>query len=376
MASITPFKAVRATKDKVALVSYKNTHTTAISLEQQFQAEHNRYLEFKEKNFLIQDQKPTLYIYKRISATNEYCGIIGGTSVKDYTNNIIKKHENTIEKREVLFKQYFQKTGFSAEPVLIAYPDNQTVSSIVEKYQKNQTEYEFTSPDNNTHLVWLIDDENDIKAIQSAFNSIDNLYIADGHHRCASSALLAEKEEENKAYNFILSYLVPESHLKISEFNRFVTDLNGLTKDEFLTKLNSTFRIKNYGQKYYHPTQKHEFSMYLEGEFYALHLRKSAYEFTNSLSKLDAEILNKTVLNSVLGITDIRNDNRIAYDADNKDRWSLKNKVDSGKYKVSFGMLPVNIEEMKQIANDGFKMPPKSTYIQPKVRNALTVYEF
>lgn len=409
MATIKPFKAVRATRDKVALVSckdpdvysekklkakldfnpftflhvlnavYKYADKTEVSLEQQFQLVQNRYLEFKEKKILTQDEKASFYIYKKITSTNEYCGIIAGTSVEDYENNIIKKHEDTIEKRENLFEDYLQKTGFNADPVLITYPDNSAIDSIIKKHLKERAEYEFTSLDKNTHLVWLINDEEDIKAIQSAFKDINAMYIADGHHRCASSALLAKKTTDNNPnhpYNFILSYLIPESNLKISEFNRFVTDLNGLSKDEFLMKLDSVFIIKNRGQKYYYPQEKNYFSMYLDNEFYSLQLRKSAYTFTDALSNLDAEILNRTVLNSILGITDIRNDERIAYSANRQDSLSLKNKVDKGKFKVSFGMLPVSIEEMKLIADEGLKMPPKSTFIEPKLRSALTVYEF
>lgn len=406
MATIKPFKAVRATRDKVALVSckdpdvysekklkakldfnpftflhvlnavYKYADKTEVSLEQQFQLVHNRYLEFKEKKILTQDSKPSFYVYKKITSTNEYCGIIAGISVEDYENNIIKKHEDTIEKRENLFEDYLRKTGFNADPVLITYPDNTAINKIIKKHQKGRAEYEFTSLDKNTHLVWLINDKEDIKSIQMAFKNINALYIADGHHRCASSALLAKKDANNNSYNFILSYLIPESNLNISEFSRFVTDLNGLSKDEFLMKLDGVFIIKNKGQQYYHPSKKNHFSMYLEGEFYSLQLRKSVYTFTDILSNLDAEILNKTVLNPILGITDIRNDERIAYSANKKDSLSLKNKVDSGKYKVSFGMLPVSIEEMKQIADEGLKMPPKSTYIEPKLRSALTIYEF
>lgn len=408
MATIKPFKAVRATRDKVALVSckeptvysekklkskldfnpftflhvlyavYKYANKKEVTLEQQFQLVHNRYLEFKEKNILTQDSKPAFYIYKKITPTDEYCGIIAGTSTEDYENNIIKRHEYTIEKREVLFEDYLRKTGFNADPVLLTYADNTTIDKIIKKHQKKRAEYEFTSLDKNTHLVWIINDVDDIKAIQFAFKTINALYIADGHHRCASSALLAKKEKnKNQSYNFILSCLIPESNLKISEFNRFVTDLNGLSKDEFLIKLDSFFIIKNKGQEYCHPQEKNNFSMYLEGTFYSLQLRKSAYKFTDSLSKLDAEILNRIVLNPILGIKDIRNDTRISYAASKKeDGLSLKKKVDSGKFRVAFGMLPVSIDELKELADEGLKMPPKSTYIEPKIRSALTIYEF
>lgn len=413
MAKIKPFKAVRATRDKVALVSckdpdvyseeklkaklnfnpytflhimhavYKYAEKENVPLQQQFQLVRNRYLEFKEDGILTQDEVPAFYIYKKITPTNEYCGIIAGASVEDYEKNIIKKHEATLEKREILFEDFLNKTGFNAEPVLLTYPDNNLVDAIVKKYVEQRAEYEFTSLDKNTHLVWLINNTNDIAEIQKAFASINKIYIADGHHRSASSLLLAKNKAKENAthtgkeeYNFFISYFIPESNLEISEFNRFVTDLNGLTKDEFLMQLDGIFKIQNKGKEYYHPKEKHHFSMYLEGEFYSLSLRKSIYTFTDNLSKLDAEILNRTVLNPILGIKDIRNDVRIWYSDNKKDGLSLKNKVDSGKFAVSFGMLPVSIEELKTIADANLTMPPKSTYIEPKLRSALTVYEW
>ena len=413
MAIIKPFKAVRATRDKVALIScksveiytdaklkaklnfnpftflqvvhavYKYADKDDISQEQRFKLVKNRYLEFKENKYLTKDKNPAFYIYKKITPTDTYCGIIAGTSVKDYENNVIKRHEDTIEKREHLFENYLHKTGFNAEPVLLTYPDNDVVNSIINKHQKERPEYEFSTTDKNTHLLWLISNEDEVKQITKAFTKIDSLYIADGHHRSASSALLAKnKTKENlnstgeENYNFFMSYLIPESNLKITEFNRFIKDLNGLTKDEFLITLDSVFRIENRGQEYYYPSKKHHFSMYLDGEFYSLYLRKSVYEFTNGLSKLDVEVLYRTILNPILGIKDIRNNDRIYYSANIKDTLLIKNKVDNGEFKVSFGMLPITIDEMKKIADEGLKMPPKSTYIQPKLRSALTIYEF
>ncbi|MBS9774193.1 MAG: DUF1015 domain-containing protein [Tenacibaculum sp.] len=404
MAIVKPFKAVRTTKDKVALVSYKESRLYSktiiqeklkynpftflhvlntinnknVSLEKQFELIRNRYLEFKENKILIQDNEPYFYIYKKITPTSEYCGIIAGTSVKDYENNIIKKHEDTIKKQEVLFEDYLRNTGFNSDPVLITYPDDKLINSVIQKHQKEQPEYEFTSADKSTHLVWIIKDIDEIKSIQLAFKNIKSLYIADGHHRCASITSLAKKMKgkDNNSYDFILSCLIPESNLKFSEFNRFVRDLNGLSKNEFLTKLNEVFTVKNYGQEYFKPLKKHQFSMYLNGEFYSLSLKEEKYTFSDSLSKLDTEILNRTILSPILGIKNIRNDSRIAYFSNKKNNLSLKNKVDNGKFKISFGMMPVDINEMKKIADEGLKMPPKSTYIEPKLRSALTIYEF
>ena len=411
MAIIRPFKAVRPSRDKVALVSSKSyeaytsaelnakldfnpftflhiinsgyTHHQKISKEQRFQLVRNRYSEFKENKIFIQDKIPALYIYERIDSEFSFCGIIGATSTEDYLNDVIKKHEGTISKREILFENYLKVTGFNAEPVLLTFKDDDTLAEIINEQKKNRPEYEFSTTDKRLHKLWLVSDKNSIKKITQAFQKIDALYIADGHHRSASSALLAKGlSSENKNhtgkedYNFFMSYLIPESHLQISEFNRFVKDLNGLSVDEFLLKLEAVFRIENRNQHVYVSSKKHHFSMYLNGEFYALYLRKDAYNFTDALSKLDAEILYRTILHPILGIKDLTNNNRIGYAHTKKDNLSIKTLVDKGLYKIGFGLIPITINEIKEIADANLKMPPKTTYIQPKLRSGLTMYEF
>ena len=412
MAIVKPFKAVRATRDKVALVSTKSReiytpemlnaklafnpytflhvinpgykyHQQDVSGDLRFKLVHNRYLEFKEDNFFVQDETPAFYIYQKITATNSFCGIISATSVADYDNNVIKKHEGTLQERELLFENYLKNTGFNAEPVLLTYPDNDTITVIIKKYQDTRAEFEFSTSDKDMHLLWVVNDKNDIEAIMSAFKEIPTLYIADGHHRSTSSCLLAQRLAKenpshtgNEDYNFFMSYLLPESQLSIYEFNRFIKDLNGFTPDEFLIELDTYFRIENRGQDLYKPSKKHHFSMYLNGEFYSLYLRKTVYEFTDHLSKLDAEILYQTILKPILGIEDIRNDSKITYSQNKSDSLELKTKVDTGAFKVSFGMLPTSIEELKNIVDTGQLMPPKTTYIEPKLRSALTIYEF
>ncbi|MGB0880420.1 MAG: DUF1015 domain-containing protein [Polaribacter sp.] len=411
MAIVKPFKAVRPSRDKVALVSSKsyeaytaeelgakldfNPYTflhiinpgykyqQEVSGEQRFKLVHNRYLEFKENTIFIQDNAPAFYIYERIDTDFSFCGIIAATSVEDYLNNKIKKHEGTICKREILFEKYLKITGFNAEPVLLTFKDDETLKNIIHTEKQKRPEYEFSTTDKRLHKLWLVSDDDIIQKITVAFQKIDALYIADGHHRSASSALLAKDlSEENKNhtgkedYNFFMSYLIPESHLQISEFNRFVKDLNGLSIDEFLLKLDNSFRIENRGQQLYVPSKKHHFSMYLNGEFYSLYLRKDIYNFTDALSKLDAEILFRTILNPILGIEDLTNNNRIGYSHNKKDIISIKTKVDEGLYKVGFGLMPISVEDIKEIANENLKMPPKTTYIQPKLRSGLTMYEF
>jgi uncharacterized protein (DUF1015 family) len=412
MAIVKPFKAVRATRDKVAMVSSKpyeiytpemrnaklafNPFTFLhvinpgykyqkqnIFGELRFKLVHNRYLEFKEDKIFTQDKIPAFYIYQKNTATKSFCGIIAATSVADYHNKVIKKHEGTLKKRELLFENYLKNTGFNAEPVLLTYPDNEEIDSIIKKYKVQRPEYEFSTTDKDTHVLWVVNNAIDIEKITTAFKEIDTLYIADGHHRSTSSCLLAERlAKENpkhtgaEDYNFFMSYLLPESELSIFEFNRFITDLNGLTPNEFLIELDTFFRIENRRQELYKPKEKHHFSMYLNGNFYALYLRKSLYNFTDALSKLDAQILYKTVLKPILGIDDIRNDSKIVYSQNKTDSLELKSKVDSGDFKVSFGMLPTTIKELKEIVDGDLLMPPKTTYIEPKLRSALTIYEF
>ncbi|RKE95099.1 DUF1015 domain-containing protein [Ichthyenterobacterium magnum] len=412
MAKIIPFKAVRPTRDKVSLVASRSyqTYTQAerearldynpfsflhivnpgykyareITGTERYSLVKNRYLEFKEDNVFVQDDVPSYYVYKIVDREHQvFNGIIAAASAEDYQNDIIKKHEDTIEYREQIFKDYLKTVGFNAEPVLLTYPDNKTISNIISEVQQERAEFEFTTTYRDTHYLWKIEDESTLNIITEQFNAMKTIYIADGHHRSASSYLLYKDQKENnpnhkgdESYNFFMTYLIPESDLRIHEFNRLVKDLNGLSKEEFLIQLDTIYRIENRGKLPYKPSKKHHFSMYLDGEFYSLYLRKSLYNFENALDALDAQILYNTILQPILGVNDLRNDNRIMYSNGKKDVINVKSSVDSGEFAVGFGMVPINIEEMKNIANDGLKMPPKSTFIEPKLRSGVTIYEF
>ncbi|WP_109298998.1 DUF1015 domain-containing protein [Aquimarina sp. AU474] len=412
MAKIHPFRAVRPTRDKVSLVasrsyqSYTDNERDSrmdynpysflhivnpgykyhkeISGEERYKLVRNRYLEFKEDEIFIQDNDPCYYVYKIVNREHEsFSGIVAAASAEDYENNIIKIHEDTIKHRENTFKEYLKTVGFNAEPVLLTYPDNDAISEIVSKMTENRAEYEFTSTYRDTHYLWKVDDPKLITELKEAFSSIETIYIADGHHRSASSCLLAKDLKENdsnhkgdESYNFFMSYLIPESDLRIYEFNRLIKDLNGLTKEEFLIRLDEWFRIENRGIEAYKPSKPHHFSMYLDGEFYSLYLRKTSYQFSDALDELDAQILYKTVLKPILGIHDLRTDTRIEYSHGKNDIISVKSRVDNKEYDVGFGLFPASVEQMKKIADEGLKMPPKSTYIEPKLRSGITIYEF
>tara|TARA_R110002050_G_scaffold100308_1_gene207628 strand:+ start:458 stop:1696 length:1239 start_codon:yes stop_codon:yes gene_type:complete len=412
MAKIIPFKAVRPTRDKVSLLAARSYDSyTALQVESRlrdnpfsflhivnpgykYQKEisgveryglvKNRYQEFKEDGIFIQDENPSFYIYKIVNRDGlEFSGIVAAASVQDYEDDLIKKHEDTLEFREIIFKEYLKTVGFNAEAVLLTYPDNTELETIIEAVMQNRAEYEFTTTYRDTHYLWNVDDDALLQKIQNIYSEMPALYIADGHHRSASSYLLAKDlKEENpqhtgeEPYNYFMSFLIPESDLKIYEFNRLVKDLNGLKKEEFLIKLDEHFRIENRGMEYYKPSKPHHFSMYLDGEFYSLYLRKAKYEIHNALDALDAHILYVTILKPLLGIEDLRNDQRIEYAHGKKDLAYVKTVVDSGAFAVGFGLVAVTTQEMKQIADEGLKMPPKSTYIEPKLRSGVTVYEF
>lgn len=411
MALVKPFRAVRPTRDKVALVTtrsydiytekelksiltsnpYSFLHILRpgfkfkkrVTGKKRFKMVYNRFIEFKENNIFTTDKEPIFYLHQKSYNKKTFWGIIALSSLADYKNDVIKKHEKTLKNREELFGNYLNVTGFNAEPVLITYPDNDLITSIYNKYKIRRSEYEFTTNKKRTHQLWLIENREDILAIEKEFDKMDSVYIADGHHRTASSLYLADKlnKEQNTSltdsisHNYFMSYLIPESILNISSFNRFITSLNNLSKEEFLMRLDARFRIENLGVKLYKPTKKHHFSMYFDGEFYKLYLRKTDYKISNSLEDLDSQILYKTILDPILGINDLTNDDRISYKPEVLNPTQIKNEVDSGKYEVGFGLFPISSDQLKLVADNKLTMPPKSTFIEPKLRTGLTIFE-
>lgn len=409
MAKILPFKAVRPTRDKVSLIAARSydsysieqrearlrdnpfsflhivnpgyKYDKVISGKERYTLVRNRYQEFKEDEYFVKDEEASFYFYRIVSREgNVFNGIVAAASTQDYEDNIIKKHEETLLYKEEIFVEYLKTVGFNAEPVLLTYPDNKELAAIIKQVMTARPDYEFTTTYRDTHYLWPVSSSEIVSKVQQVFASMGALYIADGHHRCSSSYLLAKKSNETnevkESYNHFMSYLIPESDLKIFEFNRLIKDLNGLSKEEFLIRLDSMYRIENRGLEYYKPSKKHHFSMYLDGSFYSLYLRKGSYKINNALDSLDTQILIKTILEPILEIKDVRNDKRIAYADGKNDLAFIKTAVDKGDYAVGFGILPVTIQEMKQIADENLKMPPKSTYIEPKLRSGVTIYEF
>ena len=404
MSKIIPFKAVRPTSDKVSLVTCRNyddyssaelaawlsfnpysflhvihpayVHSQKITLDKRFKGVAHKYQDFKTDGVFVEETKPVFFVYEIQTKTNSFTGIVAGTSIEDYKNNVIKKHEDTLQYRVELFKDYLHQTGFNTEPVLITYPDNSSINQWIAEKKKSIPLYNYSTTNKEKHQLWKIDNEEDIQWLQQQFDKIPELYIADGHHRSASAELLYEQNKSlnNKNLNYFMSFLIAESNVKIYEFNRIIRDLNGLSKDDFITKLSDNFIIKPKDQELWKPQNKFEFGMYLDGSFYALFFKQSQ-KATSVLENLDAQILYDTVLHPLLGIEDLRNDERIDYIPGKQSVSVIKDLIDEGEYEVGFMLYPTNISEIKTIADNNLIMPPKSTYIEPKFRSGLVVYE-
>ncbi|MBE9576950.1 DUF1015 domain-containing protein [Flavobacterium proteolyticum] len=405
MAKIKPFKAVRPAPDKVALVTcrtyddYSSAELAAwldfnpysflhvihpayanaqkVSLEKRFKAVANKYQDFKHDQILIEEEHPVFYLYEIQSKGQTFTGIIAGTSVKDYQNNVIKKHEDTLQYRVELFKDYLHQTNFNTEPVLITYPDSVEINTFIALRKKSKPVYEYSTTNKEKHTLWKIDTQSEVDWLQEHFENIPNLYIADGHHRSASAELLYEQDKHlgNENLNYFMSFLIAESNVKIYEFNRLIHDLNGLNKEEFIKRLSENFIIKAKDQEIWKPQNKFEFGMYLDGSFYALFYKKENHQQASILDNLDAQILYDKVLFPLLGIEDLRNDERIDYIPGKQSISVIKDLIDEGEFEVGFMLYPSDINEIKALADNNLIMPPKSTYIEPKFRSGLVVYE-
>jgi len=410
MSKIIPFKAVRPTRDKAYLVSsrpsysYKKKHlesklegnpytflhvinpefreddSTEPNTVERFEKVRDKYDEFKSLGYFTQDEVPAIYIYRQITPTNTYIGIIAAASVDDYLNGKIKMHEHTLSQREEMFKKYLNVCKFNAEPVLLTYKDNKDVDSIFEKYINTRSEYEFTNTREIKHDLWIVSDQKDIAALQDAFTNVEHSYIADGHHRVSSSALYTQSQREkgyngDEDFNYFMAFYIAESKLRIFGYNRTVSSLNDLTSEEFLFQIEKSFTLTK-STEAYHPKSLHNLSMYFGESWYSLTIKDEFIDNENPVGCLDAQLLSTLVLSPILGIHDLKTDNRVNFIEGTKGMEALQESVDSNIAKVAFGFFPVSIDQLKRVADTNNIMPPKSTWIEPKIRSGLTVFEF
>lgn len=334
-----------------------------------------KFESFIETGILEKLPRKGFYIYRQIKPDFIYTGIIANISAEDYRNGNIKIHEQTLAPKEEKLKEYLKTVGINAEPVMFTYPHIPHIDSLVNRLVGNEKYADFEK-DGKRHQLWLVEQEEDINAIAASFEKIERVYVADGHHRSASSVLLAEElnKKETGPWSNFMGIFFPDHNLQLFEFNRLVKDTNNLSVSEVIHALGEDFEVEQISKSHYKPLVLHEISMYLEGNWYSLKLKHDRMN-DQLTDKLDANILSKSILSPIFGIHDLRNDARIDFISGLFGPESLKEKVDSKQAAVAFGLFPVSFEQFFAFSDQGKMMPPKTTWFEPKLLNGLVMYD-
>lgn len=413
MAIIKPFAALRPTREKAEQVSAPNYDRTSrgLSLEEMqinpfsylhvvkpylhFKGEKKNpakhfplgleYLKkFKDEKILIKDESAVFYIYQIIKGSVAYTSIFALASIDDYLNDIILKHENTLVEKENELANHISFFNGLGNPVLLTYPDNKKIDEVINRnISEHIPEYNFISADQIKHNLWLIKNESDIKSIEDEFSKIKKLYIADGHHRTAGFATYCKRKREeligysgNELFNSFPVCLIPFEGIQLFEYHRLIRDKTSVNNQNLISKINELFDIIPSGNLPVQPLAKGEFGIYFNHTAFLLKLKK---EFANSLigtlEKLDVSIVEEYLLKRVFNINDSRTDKRLSFIDGSKGILTLEKMVDDGPFDLAITLFPTSIEEMKKVADEKLIMPPKSTWIEPKIRTGLLIFE-
>jgi uncharacterized protein (DUF1015 family) len=412
MAVIRPFKAVRPARelaDKVAALPYDvmnsdearemvkdnpysflHVDKAEIDLDKSVDLYDKKVYEKARENLykmiadgiFIEDDRPRLYIYRQIMNGRVQTGLVGCTSIDDYMNNIIKKHEHTRADKEQDRINHVDYCDANTGPIFLTYKAQNEIDDTITKWTEKEPIYNFVSEDGISHIVWIIECDKDIEKLTSLFGGIDYLYIADGHHRAASAVKVGQMRRKEQPeytgeeeYNFFLSVLFPDEDLYIMDYNRVVKDLNGLSTEEYMLKVSDKFEMSTYeGDGPYKPSGKHTYGMYLDGKWFKLTAKEGTYNPEDPVDRLDVSILQNNLLSPILGISDPRTDKRIDFVGGIRGLGELERRVEHGM-KVAFSMYPTTIQDLMDIADAGKVMPPKSTWFEPKLRSGLFVHK-
>ncbi|MBP8975901.1 MAG: DUF1015 domain-containing protein [Bacteroidetes bacterium] len=339
--------------------------------------------ELIDKKILLQDPEPYLYVYAQTMNGRTQYGLVGCASAEEYRRNIIKRHEFTRKDKEDDRCEHIRVTKSHSGPIFLTYRDVPEVNLLIASIVQQPPENDLIAPDGVRHQSWVISNPNTIKQIVELFrNKVPVLYIADGHHRSAAAVRVAAeraasnpKHTGDEEYNYFLAVYFPASQLKIMDYNRVVKDLNGLSKDEFLKRVQEFFTVHK-SEVPVHPAKKGSIGMYLDGSWYQLDVSNSLPKSDDPIESLDVEILQRYVLDPILGIHDPRTDKRIDFVGGIRGLGELERRVNSGEMKVAFSMCPPSMDELMHIADEGKFMPPKSTWFEPKLRDGLFVHFF
>ncbi|MDB5245679.1 MAG: hypothetical protein JWQ40_73 [Segetibacter sp.] len=332
---------------------------------------------FMQRNILFRESKPCYYIYELVMNGRSQTGLVCGSSVDDYENDIIKKHEFTRPEKEQDRINHISITGAQTGNVFLAYRNVEAIDNLLSQWKRDRNPiYNFTATDNIQHTIWVINDSSSISHLTSLFEEeVPNTYIADGHHRAASAAkvrtALGAKAGENA--NYFLTTLFPANELYIMEYNRAVKDLNGLSVNEFLGKVSEDFTVQKSEEAEVKPAALHEFGMYIDGSWYLLKAKEGTFT-SDPIGVLDVTVLQNNILHKLLGVEDPRTDNRIDFIGGIRGLGELSKKVDNGEMAVAFSLYPVSIQQLFDIADSGNVMPPKSTWFEPKLRDGLLTH--
>ncbi|MBQ5478097.1 MAG: DUF1015 domain-containing protein [Bacteroidaceae bacterium] len=341
------------------------------------------FKKFQDNGWLVQDEKEQYYIYAQTMNGKTQYGLVIGAYVNDYMTNVIKKHELTRRDKEEDRMKHVRVNNANIEPVFFAYPDNKVLDELVKKYTQTTPEYDFIAPvDGFGHKFWIISDDADIKTVTKEFADMPSLYIADGHHRSAAAALVgAEKAKQtpnhkgDEEYNYFMAVAFPASQLTILDYNRVVKDLNGLSSEQFLEALKKNFDVEKKGEAEYKPQQLHEFSLYLDNNWYSLKAKEGTYDNNDPIGVLDVDISSRLILDEILGIKDLRSDKRIDFVGGLRGLKELKRRVDNGEMRTALALYPVSMQQIMDIADSGKIMPPKATWFEPKLRSGLIIHK-
>lgn len=329
----------------------------------------------------IREAKPCYYLYELVMEGRHQTGIVACESIDDYLNNVLKKHENTRADKEEDRIRHVDTCDMQTGPIFLTYRSNKTLKELIEQIKKDKPVYDFVSEDGIGHRVWVVEDDHQIQTITDTFRTIPDIYIADGHHRCASAVKVGlKRRSQNPEYtgaeefNYIMSVLFQEEELKILDYNRVVKDLNGLTAESFLEKVRESFTVEvSTAVKPYAPERKGTFGMYLDGIWYKLTAKESLYT-QDAVKDLDVSILQDNLLQPVLGIGDPKTDKRIDFVGGIRGLAELERRA-TFDMRVAFSMYPTSIRELLEVADAGMLMPPKSTWFEPKLRSGLFLHK-
>lgn len=345
---------------------------------------------FQENGWLVEDDKEQYYIYAQTSKLpingnqekTQY-GIVLCAHQSDYVNGVIKKHELTRKDKEEDRMKHVRVNNANIEPVFFAYPDNAVLDNLIRRCTSAVPEYDFIAPiDDFRHQLWCVSNEEDINVITEEFAKMPSLYIADGHHRSAATALVgAERAAQNpnhtgdEEYNFFMAVAFQSSQLTVLDYNRVFKDLNGYTSEEFLEKLSVNFIVTNKGNEEYRPAEPHEFSLYLDEEWYCLQAKEGTFDPTNPIGVLDVDISSRLILQDILNLGDLRTSKRVDFVGGLRGLGELKRRVDSGEMRAALALYPVSMQQIMDIADSGNIMPPKATWFEPKLRSGLVIHK-